>query len=205
IIAHIEMLDAQAVDQYLTDELVGTELAQAAIESQAQHPVYALLFQQRQLVAQAGKTRRRALGGEVFPGLGFEDHHTSGQPKALGVTTQAFENRLMAGMYTVEITNCRHAPTMMGAQIVQAADQFHSARYRQMGQSRKVYRLRGYGVIGVGGLTTLGRAAHAISAAMPRSDRASTGTARAAAQFCRRRDLAAMALQDAYPLPYLRK
>src|SRR5690606_11799049 len=107
--------------------------------------------------------------------------------------------------YTVEITNCRHAPTMMGAQIMQAADQFHSARYRQMGQSRKVYRLRGYGVIGVGGLTTLGRAAHAISAAMPRSDRASTGTARAAAQFCRRRALAAMALQDAYPLPYLRK
>src|SRR5690606_39416937 len=52
VVTDFQMLYAEAIDQDLLDELVGTEFAQAAVEGQAQHPVHTLLFQQCQLVTQ---------------------------------------------------------------------------------------------------------------------------------------------------------
>src|SRR5690606_23991240 len=157
VVTDLQMLHTETVDQHLLDELVRRQLAQTAVEGQAQYPVNALLFQQRQLVAQTGQAWRRALGRKELPRLGLEDHHANGHPEALAMGLQALENRPVTGMHAVEVPDCRHASPMTGAQIVQAADQFHKARYWQRSQSGQVYRVTGGGVMGrCGGSPDLG-------------------------------------------------
>ena len=72
------MAHAQAVDQYGLDEGLGAQLAEAAVERQAEHPVDPFRGEQFELFPQAGQAWRSAVRGEEFPRLGFEDHHAAG-------------------------------------------------------------------------------------------------------------------------------
>src|SRR5690606_29786511 len=99
VVTNLQMLYAEAIDQDLLNEFVGTEFAQAAVEGQAQHPVHTLLFQQRQLVTQTGQAWRCALRREVLTRLGLEYHHAAGQPDAGGMGPESLENGLMTGVH----------------------------------------------------------------------------------------------------------
>ncbi|MCY1294056.1 hypothetical protein D9M70_433370 [compost metagenome] len=114
IVADFQVLDAQPLDQHRVDELGGAQLAQAAVETQAQHPVDAFAGQQLELVAQAGQPRWRGVRAEVFAWLRLEDHHATRHPELGRALAQTRQDGLVAPVYAVEIADGGDAAPMPG-------------------------------------------------------------------------------------------
>ena len=120
IVADLQMLNAQAIDQNSVYELGGTELAQALIERQAQHPVDTGVSQQLQLVAQPGQTCRRRVRGKELARLRLENHHAAGHAQLQRTLTQPAQDCLVTTVYTVKVANSGDTAPMLGPQIVKA-------------------------------------------------------------------------------------
>ena len=69
------------------------------------HAIHAHCAEQLQFFAQAGEPRRRLLGCEELARMRLENHHRRLQSSLLSRSTQFVEQRLMAEMHTVEITD----------------------------------------------------------------------------------------------------
>ena len=82
IVAHFKMPHRQSIDQDLADELGCRQLAQAAVEGQAEHHVGALPTQQLELLAQAGQTHRRRIGEKNSRGCGSKITTQLGTPSS---------------------------------------------------------------------------------------------------------------------------
>src|SRR5690606_6812552 len=76
IVADLQVADTEAIHQHLLDELRSGQLAQAAIEGQANYPFDPFGSEQLKLVAQPCQARRGSLGTEELAWLRLEDHHT---------------------------------------------------------------------------------------------------------------------------------
>ena len=72
----------QSIDQDLADELGCRQLAQAAVEGQAEHHVDALPTQQLEFLAQAGQTHRRRIGEKNSRGCGSKITTQLGTPSS---------------------------------------------------------------------------------------------------------------------------
>ncbi|MNN39238.1 hypothetical protein D3C81_1532680 [compost metagenome] len=125
IVADLQMLDAEPLDQDLANELPGGQLAQAAVEGQAQHPVDAGLAQQFELLAQAADAPRGLVRGKEFARLRLEDHHAAGQPGLRRTLAQARQDTLVTAVHAVEIANGGNAAALAGTQIVETSNQLH--------------------------------------------------------------------------------
>ncbi|MNN58230.1 hypothetical protein D3C81_1732690 [compost metagenome] len=118
IVADLQVRRAQPFHQHRMDELRGAELAQAAIEGQAEHPVHALAGQQLELVAQARQAHRCRIRAEVLARLRLENHHAAGQTQLSRTLAQPLENGLVAAVHAVEIADGGDAAPMPGLQVV---------------------------------------------------------------------------------------
>ena len=82
IVAHFKVPHRQSIDQDLADELGCRQLAQAAVEGQAEHHVDALPTQQLEFLAQAGQTHRRRIGEKNSRGCGSKITTQLGTPSS---------------------------------------------------------------------------------------------------------------------------
>ena len=126
IVADLQILHPQAIDQHTLDELGGRQLAQAAVEGQAQHHVDAFGGQQGELVAQTGQARRSSVRAEELTRLRLEDHHAAGHGQFRGTLTQARQDGLVPTMNAVEITDGDHTAPRLGLQVMKTSNQLHS-------------------------------------------------------------------------------
>ena len=126
IVADLQILHPQAVDQHTLDELGGRQLAQAAVEGQAQHHVDAFGGQQGELVTQTGQARRSSVRTEELTRLRLEDHHATGHGQFRGTLAQARQDGLVPTMNAVEITDGDHTAPRLGLQVMKTSNQLHS-------------------------------------------------------------------------------
>jgi len=123
IVTDHQTLDGQPVHQHPLDELLRGQAAQRPIELQAEHPVHAGASQRLGLLANAHQPRRRLLAHEILARLRFKQHcHRTGAIIG-GALLELPEDRLVAEMDAVEGTHGGHRATVLGAQIVQPANQ----------------------------------------------------------------------------------
>ncbi|MCY1532634.1 hypothetical protein D9M68_679170 [compost metagenome] len=118
IVTDLQVRRSQPFNQHRVDELRGAELAQAAVERQAEHLVHALARQQLELVAQARQAHRRCIRAEVLARLRLENHHATGQTQLSRTLAQPLENGLVAAVHAVEIADGGDAAPMLGLQVV---------------------------------------------------------------------------------------
>ncbi len=127
VVTDFEVFDAEAIDQDGLDELVGTELAQALVEGQAQHPVDTLRSQQGNLVAQAGQSGWGGFRGKVLARLWLENHHATGHAQFYRSLTQTRQDSLVTAVNSVEVADSSNAAPMPGAKVLKASNQLHNA------------------------------------------------------------------------------
>ena len=130
IVAHFKMPHRQSIDQDLADELGCRQLAQAAVEGQAEHHVDALPTQQLEFLAQAGQAHRRRIGGEELARLRLENHHAAGYAqlqRALAQTARI----AWCPRDAVEVTDGGDAAPGQGLQACSPAKQLHSTLIAQ--------------------------------------------------------------------------
>ncbi len=108
----------QSIDQDLADELGCRQLAQAAVEGQAEHHVDALPTQQLEFLAQAGQTHRRRIGGEELARLRLENHHAAGYAQLQRALAQTRQDSLVPEVDAVEVTDGGDAAPGQGLQVV---------------------------------------------------------------------------------------
>src|SRR5690606_8853936 len=114
VVTDLQVFHPQPVDQHLMDELVSRQLAQAAIEGQAQHPIDTLAGEQLELLAQTCQACRRGVRGKELARLRLEDHHAARHSQFDGPLAQASQNGLMATVHTIEIADGGNASLGQG-------------------------------------------------------------------------------------------
>lgn len=117
IVAHFKMPHRQSIDQDLADELGCRQLAQAAVEGQAEHHVDTLPTQQLEFLAQAGQTHRRRIGGEELARLRLENHHAAGYAQLQRALAQTRQDSLVPEVDAVEVTDGGDAAPARGCRL----------------------------------------------------------------------------------------
>ena len=130
VIPHHQVVDAQALDQQIAHERLGGEAAERLVEPGAQHLIDAVVAQRDQLVTQAVKPRRCLVRAEKFLRLRFEQHHRGQLATRPGLVDHLIENPLMPQMDAIEVADGGDAAPVARPQIVNAANQSHSALVR---------------------------------------------------------------------------
>jgi hypothetical protein len=133
IVPHYQMMNPQAVDQYVLDKPHAGIAAEVFIEAQAQDNIDTGSQQGFEFLSEGHQSWRCIDPLEKFPGLGLENHDNRGHTKLNSLFTHLIDNGLMAQVDTVEISDSRHAAIgqrsfrLLGKtlQIGQAPDETH--------------------------------------------------------------------------------
>ena len=121
------MPDAKALDQRRMDELGGAELAQTAIEGQAQHQIDTLLVQEQEFFTKTGQPGGRLVRSKILAWLWLENNHAAGQAEIGGALAKTRQDGLVPPVNTVEIADGGDAPPMPGPQVMKTSNQLHTA------------------------------------------------------------------------------
>jgi hypothetical protein len=127
VVADLQVLYAETIDEDTINELGGTETLQTLVESQAEDSVHTFFSQQLQFVPQAGQTCRRRFRGEIFPRLWLKNHHAARYVQLDRTLAQPGQDSLVATVNTVKVANSGDAAPMFRAQVVETSNQLHNA------------------------------------------------------------------------------
>jgi len=119
------MAAAESVHQQVLQECAGGQCAELRVEAHAQQARDAGRRQRIHLVAPVHEARRRRIALEELLRLRLENHHRIRQLQPRARPPEQGQDGLVAAMHAIEIADGQHGAVVTGAQVVEAADQFH--------------------------------------------------------------------------------
>jgi hypothetical protein len=108
VVADDQVPHREAADQDLLDELFGGQARQLAIEAADMDAIDAAFRQQLELVAHAGKARRRLVRRKQFARMRLEGQHGRRQGKRTRLRLQFVEQGTMPEMHAIEVADGQH-------------------------------------------------------------------------------------------------